>query len=334
VGSSEQEHHTRIAIDHAESTQVSVNVVIDDKAKFFRVFNAVIDHLIFAELSNRAARTYIGLARHASSEWKCFPSTRRLAVLAGISTRGVFRGLSELEGKGLLQRISGRGKGSSRYQLLPPPATANTPQLSPKQRASLSHSNVSAGAANMPGLSHRTNKQEQTHSEQQQDNSAVVSSILQGQEGYPPELADLLASTISLKQLRGCQLLSDKSKPRNRGGFLRRCLEGKWDTGHLVDLEEAEQNQRDLFEEKKTEDKKAEAALKAEQLRQEQILSSFKLAAIEAAEQRVRLQLPHGQARLVAHKCVDTSRSLRQLVCEELSKHGPDYPQDKENEPS
>ena len=324
MGSEDKAHHTRIAIDHAESTQVNVNVVVDEKARFFRVFNLVIDHLIYAELSNRAARTYIGLARHASSEWQCFPSSERLAVLAGISTRGVFRGLKELEAKGLIQRTSGRGKGSSRYRLLPPPEVVNAPALSPRRQPKLSHSNMPNEAANVTGLSYRTNKQEQTHNEQQQGESVVVSSILQEQEGYPQELAELLARKTSLKQLRGCQLLSDKSNPRNRGGFLRKCLEGQWDTNHLVEAEKASQKQRELFEETKIEEKRSEEEFEAEQLRQEQILRRFKLAAIEAAEERVRQRLPEGEARLVAHKCVDTSRSLRQLVVEELSKHGTD----------
>jgi hypothetical protein len=168
-------------------------------------------------------------------------------------------------------------------------------------------------------LTHRTNKQEQTHIEQQHQEAVVVSSLLQTQEGYPQPLADSLAKVVSLGELRGCQLLSDKSKPRNRGGFLRRCLEEKWDTQPLVVQHEAKNRQKNLFDEAALAEVDREQEVESQRRAEEEAISMFDEIDIENAVQAIKESLPPVEAIFLEGKTVHTSRSLRSMVAAFLS---------------
>ena len=60
------------------------------------------------------------LAHHANKNHECYPSTRRIAIQTGLSTRSVTRALSELEELGLVRRVprfSGSRQTSNLYRV-------------------------------------------------------------------------------------------------------------------------------------------------------------------------------------------------------------------------
>ena len=117
MATDDQPHTTVIRTDEP------VNVVVGDgtDARWFRMFTALVDSEIWANLSPSASKVYVVLAKHADREWLAWPSVTLLARLSGLERRSVFRAVQELQTQRLLViQESGRGRGRNVYQLLIP----------------------------------------------------------------------------------------------------------------------------------------------------------------------------------------------------------------------
>jgi hypothetical protein len=166
---------------------------------------------------------------------------------------------------------------------------------------------------------HRTTKRTNLDKNNNNDDCVAVSSLLQTHEGYDQVLADKLAETTTLDELRGCQLLCDKSNPRNRGGFLRRCLEEKWDTKYLLEKQQTKTHQRNLFEDAALAEVDREKEIESQRLAEENTIAKFATVEIEDAIRIIKESLPKAEAMFLEGKTVHNSLTLHSKVAAFLS---------------
>ena len=94
-------HHTHIEIEGDHEVEVRVNQA---DGRWFRMFHALVESGLWAQLSLAAKAVYVVLAKHADDTWLTWPSVPKIAELAGLKTAGTYKGVAELEKRKLLVR--------------------------------------------------------------------------------------------------------------------------------------------------------------------------------------------------------------------------------------
>jgi len=112
-------HQTNIHIEGDHEVAVHVNQAGE---RWFKLFHAVVESGLWAEIPLAAAKVLVVLAKHADERWIAWPSTRVIAQLAGLTERGTYKAIGWLEDNRLIvRRTRGGGARSTSYELVAPP---------------------------------------------------------------------------------------------------------------------------------------------------------------------------------------------------------------------
>lgn len=123
-------HTTVITSDEPVSVHVETG-----GGHWFRIFTAIVDTGIWADLSPSAAKVLVVLTRHVNDgqrqrggDWLAWPSVTTIMKLAGTKRAATYQAIAELEQRKLLtRRNGGGGRNTTTYQLIEPPVHARGP---------------------------------------------------------------------------------------------------------------------------------------------------------------------------------------------------------------
>ena len=116
---SDSNAHTTV-IKHDQPVRVEIGESSD--GRWFKLFHAVVESGLWAEMGPTAAKVLVVLAKHADDRWVAWPSMSSIMRLTGTPRASTYEAITWLEEKGLLQRRDrGGGRHSTTYQLSEPP---------------------------------------------------------------------------------------------------------------------------------------------------------------------------------------------------------------------